>query len=162
MIYVSASAIVRRRPEIVWDVLTDVSSATAWVEGLVELSPHDDEARPGIGYVMHVVRKDGARQVAASSEITAWRERSLLAIETRAGKMLLFDRVTLAPADGGTLLGVYGEIVFGSRIAELFARPHGLLGAVADPWTERVQAIYERSVEALVKRIEATSERPYR
>lgn len=162
MIYVSVEAIVKRRPEIVWEVLTDVSSATAWIEGLVELSPDDEEARPGIGYAMQVVRKEGARQVAASSEITAWRERSLLAIESRAGSMLLFDRVTLEPANEGTLLGVYGEIVFGSRIAELFARPHGLFGAVADPWTDRVQKIYERSVEALVKRIEAMSERPYR
>lgn len=162
MIYVSVEATVKRRPEIVWDVLTDVSSATAWVEGLVELDPEDDDARPGIGYAMHVIRREGARQVAASSEITAWRENSLLAIETRAGSMLLFDRVTLAPTGDGTQLGVYGEIVFGSRIAELFARPHGLFGAVADPWTDRVQGIYERSVEALVKRIEATSERPYR
>ncbi len=163
VIYVSVEATVKRRPEVVWDVLSDVASATAWIEGLVAVEPDDDDARPGVGYTMNVVRRDGARSVAASSEITAWRERSLLAIETRAGGMLFFDRVTLAPVDAAsTRLGVYGEIVFGSRIAELFARPHGLLGAVADPWTERVQAVYQRSVDALVKRIESTSERPYR
>lgn len=161
MIYVSVEHEVRRRPEIVWSVLSDLSSATAWVEGLVEIDA-DDGAAPGVGFSARIVRRDGSRRTAATCEVTAWRPCALVAVETRSGEMLFFDRVTLAPTPDGTHLAVNGEIVFGSRLAELFARPQGLLGAVRDPWAERVQGIYERSVEALVKRIETTTDRPYR
>lgn len=166
MIYVSVEArLVRRPPELVWDALTDLSSSTAWIEGLVEVEL-DDDARPGEGLTMRVVRREGARRIAATAQVTAWEKPSLLAVETRAGSMLFFDRVTLTRVERGTLLGVFGEIASGGGVRTLFEGralfSAGLLGAGRDPWTEHVQKIYERSVEALVKRIETTTERPYR
>ena len=159
MIYVTVERIVRRRPEVVWDFLTDVSTIATWAEGIVEARIAGDVTK-GEGMRIDVVRRDGRRRFDATVEVTAWREHALVALETRTPEMLLLDRATLVPREGGTMLGVYAEIVYGSRVVEFFARPRGLLGSAQEE--PAVQGLYERSVEALVKRIESLSNVPYR
>ena len=157
MIYVSVEALVRRRPEVVWGFLTDVSGLTAWVEGLVEASA---EGEPGVGMRVDVARGVRGRRVDATCEVTAWREPSMLALETRLPGLLVLDRAVLEPTAEGTHLSVASELVFGSALASFFARPRGLLGAPKEE--HPAQGVYERSVLALVKRIEALSAAPYR
>lgn len=159
MIYVTVERTVRRRPAIVWEFLTDVSSVTAWAEGIVEATVAS-ETKNDVGMTIDLVRRDGRSRVEATAEVTAWRPHELLALETRMPGLLLLDRATLAPSAEGTALGVYAEIVFGSPVAEFFARPRGLLGA--SPEAPAVHGVYERSVDALVKRIESLSAVPYR
>jgi uncharacterized protein YndB with AHSA1/START domain len=159
MIYVTVERTVRRRPEIVWDFLTDVSSLAAWAEGIVEATVAA-EPKNDVGMTIDLVRRTGRTRAEATAEVTAWRPPSLLALETRLPGLLLLDRATLAPHPEGTALGVYTEIVYGSALTEFFARPRGLLGA--SPEDPAVQGIYERSIDALVKRIEAMSAVPYR
>jgi uncharacterized protein YndB with AHSA1/START domain len=159
MIYVTVERLVRRRPEIVWEHLTDVTALTAWAEGVVDAKIQGDEPR-GEGTRVDVLWRNGRTRHAATVEVTAWRPPSLLALETRVPGLLLLDRFTLARVPEGTALGVYGEIVTGNRLAELFARPYGLLGG--PPGDESLHGIYDRSVEALVKRIESMSTVPYR
>ncbi len=159
MIYVTVERIVRRRPEIVWEFLTDTSSLTAWIEGAVEATVMSD-AKKGVGLEVEIVRRHGLTTSRATTEVTAWREPTLLALETRLPGMLVLDRATLAPAPDGTALGVYAEIVYASKVEEMMTRPGGLLRASStDP---EVEAVYARSVDALVKRIEAFSAVPYR
>lgn len=162
MLYVTVEASILRRPEIVWEVLTDVPGLTAWVEGLTEAEIVSEEKR-GVGMQVRVTRRTGKKKVhisEATCEVTAWRENALIAVETRVPGLLLLDRVTLTPTKEGTDIGFYAELFFGNSVAELFARPAGMLGgSLEDP---AVQGIYERSVEAFVKRVEALSAKPYR
>jgi hypothetical protein len=162
VLYVTVEAAIARRPEVVWDVLTDVPGLTAWVEGLIEAEVVSEEKR-GVGMRVRVARREGSKKpriAEATCEVTAWREHELLAIETRVPGLLLLDRVTLTRTAEGTDLGFYAELFYGSAFSELFARPVGLLGgSLGDP---AVQGIYERSVEAFVKRVEAISAKPYR
>lgn len=161
MIHVSVEALVRRRAEIVWGILTDTSGLTAWVEGLVEARVVSAAER-GEGLVIEVACMASGKRIEASCEVTAWREPSLLALETRAPGVLVLDRITLAPARHEarcTMLVVTSELFVADPVAAIFARPHGLLGAEREP---DVQGVYERSVDALVKRIEALSAAPYR
>jgi hypothetical protein len=159
VIYVTIERVVRRRPEVVWDFLTDTSSLTAWVEGVVEARVLG-EATSGVGLEVEIVRGAGARAKRAVAEVTAWREASLLAVETRLPEMLVLDRATLAPHPEGTALGVYAEILYSSSVDELLTRPGGLLRA--SPHDAELEGIYARSVDALVKRIESLSAMPYR
>jgi uncharacterized protein YndB with AHSA1/START domain len=159
VIYVTVERIVRRPPELVWDVLTEVAALPAWIEGCTEAEVVSEEER-GVGTLVKLVRQTGKARSVATAEVTAWREARLLALETRIPNLLLLDRAVLEPIKEGTALGVYAEFVFGSAFTEFFARPRGLLGA--SPEEPAVQGIYERSVEALVKRIEALSAIPYR
>jgi uncharacterized protein YndB with AHSA1/START domain len=159
VIYVTVETVVRRRPEVVWAFLTDVSSLPAWIEGVVE-ARIAGAAKEGVGLEVDVVRRTGRRRSRATCEVTAWREPELLALETRAGDILLLDRAVLEPVEEGTKLGVYAELALGGTLASLFARPQGMLGGgdVDLP----IQGIYERSVASLVKRIETSSTAPYR
>ncbi len=159
MIYVTVERTVRRRPEVVWEFLTDPTSLTAWIEGVVEARIVSDIPR-GVGLEVELVRRAGGRTARATCEVTAWREPQLLALETRLPEMLVLDRATLAPHPEGTALGVYAEILFGSMVDELLSRPGGLLRAASnDP---ELEGIYARSVDSLVKRIESMSAVPYR
>ena len=119
MLYVTVEATIARRPEVVWDVLTDVSGLTAWVEGLVEAEIVSQE-KTGVGLRVRVLRREAGKRKAriaeATCEVTAWRDHSLLAIETRLPGLLLLDRVTLTPSKEGTDLGVYAELLFGSKV----------------------------------------------
>jgi uncharacterized protein YndB with AHSA1/START domain len=159
VLYVRVETVVRRRPEIVWDFLTDVASLPAWVEGLVEASVAGEVPR-GAGMRVDLTRHARGRRYDVTCEVTGWREPSLLALETRLANLLLLDSATLEPAPEGTLLVVSGELFFGSPLVELFARPRGLLGG--DENEHEAQGIYERSVRSLVKRIESLSAVPYR
>ena len=76
------------------------------------------------------------------------------------GVLVITYRATLAPCPEGTQLGVYAEVLFKDKIDELLKRPGGLLRA--SPTDPELQGIHERSVDALVKRIEALSAVPYR
>jgi uncharacterized protein YndB with AHSA1/START domain len=158
VIYVTVERVVARRPEVVWEVAADVAALPAWVEGLVEAELRSD--RLEVGAIVDVVRKTGKKRFEAACEITALRPPRMIAVETRLPTLLLLDRLEIEGVDGGSSLAVHSELVFGSRIAEFFARPRGLLGASNED--HAVQGIYERSLDALVKRIEAVSAAPYR
>lgn len=158
MIYVTVERTVARRPEVVWEVLCDVGALPAWVEGLVEAELR--EAELDVGARIDVVRRAGTARVEATCEITALRPPRMVAVETRLPSLLLLDRLELAPSADGTTLAVHSELIYGSRLAEFFARPRGLLGASNEDLA--IQGVYERSVDALVKRIEAVSAVPYR
>jgi uncharacterized protein YndB with AHSA1/START domain len=158
MIHVTVERTVRQRPEVVWEFLTDVSSLSAWVEGLVEATIVG-EIKEEPGMRVDLVRRDAKKRVKATTEVTAWRAPKLLALETRLDGLMLLDRATLEPTTEGTALGVYGEF-YGKRLAELVTRRGGLIGQAPD--NPAIQAIYERSVDALVKRIESLASVPYR
>lgn len=161
MLYVSVEAIARRRPEIVWDVLTDIPASTSWVEGLIEAST-DDDAPPKAGSLLTLKRRAGKKQavVKARAEITVFKPHSLLVIETRAPDLLLLDRMALEPIAEGTLLKVSSEMLFGNKLVNLLTRRSGLFLGSSEP--HPVDGIYERSVQALVKRIETISAAPFR
>ncbi len=167
MIYVTTSVIVPRRPEVVWGFLTDVTRLTVWVEALVKADLATDR-RAGVGMTLDLVHATKRGRTVATSEVTAWREPEFLCVETRYGDALLFDRARLAPvvvapegtgAGTGTELVVESEFMLGSKVAEIFGRPYGLFGAEdRNPF----QPIYERSLAALARMIEAETLRPYR
>jgi len=162
VLYVTVEATVARRPEVVWDVLTDIPGLTAWVEGLTDAEIVSEE-KEGIGLRVRVARREASKRPrisVATCEVTAWRPHTLIAVETRVPNLLLLDRVTLTPTKEGTDLGFHAELFYKGAVSELFARPVGLLGgSLGDP---KVQGIYERSVEAFIKRVEALSAKPYR
>lgn len=162
MLYVSVEAIARRRPEIVWDVLTDIPASTSWVEGLIEAST-DDERPPKAGSLITLKRRAAGKKqavVKARAEITVFKPHSLLVIETRAPDLLLLDRMALEPVAEGTLLKVSSEMLFGNKLVNLLTRRSGLFLGSSEP--HPVDGIYERSVQALVKRIETISAAPFR
>lgn len=158
----TVETLVRRHPAVVWDALTDLSSLPGWVEGLVHASA-TSEVDVGIEIAIEIAsaRRSGPRGeiVRAVSQITRCRPPSLLVVETRAPELLLLDRVTLEPIREGTRLRLDSEVMHSSRLAELAASPRTLLGGRAD---HAAQGIYERSVEALVKRVETSGAVPYR
>lgn len=139
MIYVSVEALVRRRPEVVWGFLTDVSGLTAWVEGLIEASA---EGEPGVGMRVDVARRVRGRRVDATCEVTAWREPSTLALETRLRGVLLLDRAVLEPTAEGTRLEVSSELVLGSAPHDLLLAPTRAAGGPdgGTPGAGRVRA----------------------
>lgn len=157
VLYVTVETIVRRRPEVVWDALTDIASLSAWVEGMVHAKAEGDV---GVGTEVHVTRRTGPRGelVRAACEITRWRPPSLLVVETRAPGVLLLDRVTLEPVPHGTMLRFDAELMYSNKLAEAAVSP-AFLGARGE---HPAQGIYDRSVEALVKRIETSAAVPYR
>jgi uncharacterized protein YndB with AHSA1/START domain len=160
VLYINVEATIRRRPEVVWDVLTDIAALPVWVEGLVEATTSSDAL--AVGVELRISRRSGPRAAVARAvaEVTVCRPPALLVLETRAPGLLFLDRVELAPTSEGTDLRFATEIAYESKLAEAFARPSGLLlGSVHD---HPLDAIYERSVEALVKRVETISAAPYR
>jgi uncharacterized protein YndB with AHSA1/START domain len=159
VIYVTVETVVRRRPEIVWEFLTDVSAIATWAEGVV-LATIAGDVKRGVGLEVEIVGQAGPGRRRATCEVTAWREPELLALETRVPGMLRLDRAVLERVAEGTRLGVYGEIATQDKLSELFARSQGMLGGGAADVP--LQGVYERSVSALVKRIEAFSALPYR
>jgi uncharacterized protein YndB with AHSA1/START domain len=160
VIHVRASAIVRRRPEIVWDFLTDVSALPAWVEGVMEASV-DGQVEGGVGMRIDIARRAAGRRYDATCEVTAWREPSLLALETRLPGLLLLDNATLEVVPEGTLLVLTGEVIAPNNpLAALLSPPRGLLGR--GDRAPAAQGVYERSLTALIKRIESLSAAPYR
>ena len=150
---------VRRRPEIVWEFLTDLSTAATWVEELVSIRPADEE-KLAVGTRLEVERRGPAIVQRVTCEITAWREPSLLALETRLPRVVLLDRITLTPVAEGTQLGVFAELSYGPAAAGLFTRAPGLSEATSKEVT--IRGVYERSIDALVTRIERQSAIPYR
>jgi uncharacterized protein YndB with AHSA1/START domain len=156
VIYVTFERTVRRRPEIVWQFLTDVHASTAWVEELVEVRLVDDDEKLGAGTRLAVERRAPGKIERVTCEITAWREPSLIAVETRLPGALLLDRITLTPVAEGTTLGVFAERIYGG----MPARAPGL----APPTSQEVaiRGAYERSIDALVTRIERDTALPYR
>ena len=161
VLYVTFERLVRRRPDTVWSFLTDLSAVSTWVEGLVDLRVVGD-AEPGVGTRLELARRVTATQKIdhVTSEITAWREPSLLALETRLPKVVLLDRVTLTTVAEGTRLGVFAELNYGGAAAGLFGRAPGL--SEASPRELQIRGIYERSIDAPVTRIEKQSAIPYR
>jgi uncharacterized protein YndB with AHSA1/START domain len=160
VLYISVEAKVRRRPEIVWEVLTDIAALPTWIEGVVEVGT--PETAVAVGMEVRVSRKSGPRAKVsrAVAEVTICRPPALLVLETRAPGLLFLDRVELAATPEGTDLRFAAEIAYQSKLAEAFARPSGLLlGSVQD---HPIDGIYQRSVEALVKRVETISAAPYR
>ena len=168
MIYVTATAVIPRRPEVVWGYLTDVTRLTTWVESLV-LADCVTDQKTGVGVTLDVVRSTRKGRTSATSEVTAWREPELLCVETRFLGALLFDRARLAPvevgpagslgAQMGTELVIESELMVGNKVAEIFGRSRGLFGADD---TNPFQPIYDRSLDALARLIEAETMRPYR
>ena len=160
MLYVTLERLVRRRPETVWTFLTDLTVATTWVEGLIELRTMGD-AVPEVGSRLAVERRNEAGVVErVTSVVTAWREPSLVALETRLPNVVLLDRVTLTSVAEGTRLGVYAELNYGTAVVELFVRSPGL--GKPSPRELAIRGVYERSIDALVTRIERQSAIPYR
>jgi hypothetical protein len=158
VIYVTVQRLVRRRPELVWEHLTDVVALPAWAEGVVEATQATKVER-GVGLEIDIVRRSGKKRHRATAEVTAWREHELVAVETRAPGILLFHRALLERCPDGTQLGFEAELSLPGGLPAIFDRSPGLLGA---PPTPPFQDVYERSIEALVKRIERATEVPYR
>ncbi len=159
MIYVTFERKVRRPPAVVWGFLTDVSALVTWVDALIEAQIAGDQPL-GVGTEIVLERRSPGSIENVRSEITAFREPSLIAIETRVGKLLFLDRLTLEPIPEGTRLGIYVERMYGRRSANIFARQPGL--SVPTPQESSIRKAYERSVEALVERIERDSMLPFR
>lgn len=159
MIYVTFERTIRRPPAVVWGFLTDVGALTTWVDALVEARVLDDQPL-GVGARLVLERRSPGTIEHALPEITAFREPSLIAVETRVEKLLFLDRVTLEPVPEGTRLGIYVERMYGPRSASIFARQPGLSVPSRQEWA--IRKAYERSVEALVERIERESMRPFR
>ncbi|CAN5831190.1 hypothetical protein BH11MYX4_BH11MYX4_42110 [soil metagenome] len=159
MIYVTFERKVRRPPAVVWAFLTDVAALTTWVDELVEVRVMGDEPLR-TGTSLQLERRSSGKIEHVTSEITAFREPTLLAAETRVNKLLFLDRITLTPIPEGTQLGVYAERMYGPRSASIFARQPGL--TVPTPQELSIRGAYERSVDALVTRIERQSAIPYR
>ena len=150
---------VRRSPAVVWGFLTDVSALVTWVDALVEARVAGDQPI-GVGAELVLERRSPGTIENVRCEITAFRAPKLIAVETRVDKRLFLDRLTLEPIPEGTLLGVYVERIYGPRAASLFARQPGL--SVPSPQEWSIRKAYERSVEALVERIERDSMLPFR
>lgn len=159
MIYVTVERLVKRRPEVVWEVLSDVSSLTSWSEGIVEATVASDEKK-GAGMVVTIVARTKGKSVRVNCEVTAWRENALLALEADTPSKSFFHRATLDATPEGTRLGVYAEIMFKDKISGFLAHPGGIFEP--SPAEVERQRMYERSVDALVKRIESLSVVPYR
>lgn len=159
MIYVTFERTVRRRPETVWALMTDLTAAPTWVEGLVDVRV------AGAAKLEVAAWLEVEERVAGSVErfnvlVTAFRPGSLLALETRLASGVLLDRVTLTPVAEGTELGVFAELKSGSGLASALAPAPGLHEASAAE--QAMRTIYERSFDALVTRIERQSAIPYR
>lgn len=159
MIFVRVERLIPRRPEVVWGFLTDVALLPTWVEGLVDAEIAGASER-GVGMCVDVTRRVKGKRSDATTEVTAWVDAKLLAVETRVKDLLLLDRAVLEGRAEGTVLSVESEIFYGSRFIELFARPRGLLGASMDD--PPIQGVYERSVDAFAKLVVAQSAAPYR
>ncbi len=158
MIYVCAGIRIKRAPEIVWGFLTDVSGITRWIHDVFEAERIHE---PGVGMLVDfAMRLKGAR-VDATSEVTAWRPPSLLALETRFRSRLVLDRAELvATPDGDTELTVTSESLERGAIPMMLRRAPGLLGAnnAAPP----LQKNYEQALERLRLLVEAETRTPYR
>jgi len=158
--YLTVEKVVRRRRELVWQVLTDVASLGAWVEGLAEAEILGNED-PDVDARLRVTRRGRADREVHTCEITAWRPPEMLALEAHTERRSVFGRITLEAVPEGTALGVYVEIGKGGGLASFFKPAYGLMWAPSNE-PPAAQAIYERSVAALVARIEAHGERPFR
>lgn len=159
MIYVTLERLVRQRPEVVWDYLTDLAALTSWVETLVEARTVDTD-RPEAGTLLELVRRGTTKIERVVSEITAFRAPSLLALETRRGSMLMLDRASLTAVPEGTRLEIFVERTDQAERGRFFARAPGLRAET--PAEHAIRDLYERSVDALVTRIERHSAAPYR
>lgn len=159
MQYVTVEREIRRRPELVWEALVDVIGFPGWVEGLVDVQLQSDGPLRE-GAVIDLVWRSERKRLAGTAEITAFRPATLLAAETRVAGGLFFDRARLEPEAGFTRLEIVSEVMSGFGVADLFARPRGLLGAPNED--SPLQKSYERSVDAFVKRVEAMTAIPYR
>lgn len=162
MLYVSVERIIHRRPEVVWELMTDVRSVPSWMEWVIsiagaDVTPHG-EAKLGRGVVLEVVARRAARRdmTRARLEITRWEPPTLVVVETRSDDVLLLDRITLSPHELGTNLRVVSEILHQTKLARLTRSPFP--GRDLAP----VEALYERSLDALKKHVEAASAAPYR
>ncbi len=159
MIYVTFERRVRRPPPVVWGYLTDVGALVSWVDALVEAHVLGDQPL-GAGAQLVLERRSPGNIERVRAEVTAFREPSLIAMETRVGKWLFLDRVTLTAVPEGTLLGIFVERMYGPRSASIFARQPGLSVPTPQEWA--IRQAYERSVEALIERIERESLVPFR
>ena len=103
---------------------------------------------------------DAGLAVTEVAEVTGFRRNALLAVETRIGRGLFFDRASLETTAHGTRIEIVGEVMSGFGISEYFARPRGLLGAPNDQTP--LEKAYDRSIASLAKRVTALSAIPYR
>jgi len=158
VLYIGLKRIIRRPPDDVWGFLTDVMSLPSWVSGLVE-ARLCGATRIGAGVLLDIVIDANGKRHVARSEVTRWRQPSLLTVETRARGVLVLDRVALGPIREGTELVVDAELKLGPRLIERFVTARTLGVAEADAAIEQA---YERSLDALVKRVEMVDSIPYR
>ncbi|MBK6462428.1 MAG: hypothetical protein IPF92_15645 [Myxococcales bacterium] len=101
MIYLSAELDIPRKPELVFQVLSDAAAYVAWVEGLVGVE-HEGGPTFDEGSSFDVVFTYGKKKISATTYVTRLRPGALLALETRVrDKLVLMDRVELAPSSGG-------------------------------------------------------------
>lgn len=159
MQYVTAERMIHRPPEIVWGVLTDVQRLTSWIEGLVDARARAEGALE-VGAVIELLWRDERRRIPATSEITGVRPRELLAVETRTDHGLFFDRVRLEADRQGTKLELVAEVMSGAAYGVSFSRPRGILLGPSDDTP--LHRAYDRSLDAFVRVVEATSAVPYR
>jgi hypothetical protein len=160
VIYLSAELDIPRKPELVFQVLSDAAAYLAWVEGLVGVE-HEGAPTFDEGSSFDVVFTYGKKKISATTYVTRLRPGALLALETRVrDKLVLMDRVELAPSSGGTRLGASSELVEDAGLLRLLARSPGLLGA-EEP--ERgPQKVYARSFRQLKALVEQRTAAPYR
>ena len=102
MIYVTFERKVRRPPPVVWGFLTDVGALVSWVDALVEARVRGDQPL-GAGAQLVLERRAPGNVEHVLAEVTAFREPSLIAVETRVNTWLFLDRVTLTAIPEGTL-----------------------------------------------------------
>lgn len=160
MRYVTVERTIQRRPEVVWEILTDATGLTNWIEGLIDARLRFTDEAVSAGTVIELFWQRGKRPLRGTAEVTGFRPGALLAIETRIGDGLFFDRARLEGDGRATRLEIVSEVMSGFGVADFFARPRGLLGAPNED--DALQKLYERSADALVKRIESKSAIPYR
>ena len=158
VLYIGLKRIIRRPPDDVWAFMTDVMSLPSLVSGLVE-ARLCGETQSGTGVLVDIVIDANGKRHLASSEVTRWQQPSLLTIETRARGVLVLDRVALVQIREGTELAVNAELKLGPRLVERFVTARRLGVAEADAAIEQA---YERSLDALVKRVEMVDSIPYR
>ena len=156
MNYVCVSTRIERTPEVVWGFLTDVSGITRWVHDVFEA---ERVKEPGVGMLVDFALRHKGVRVDATSEVTAWRPPSLLALETRFRHRLVLDRAELRPVEGGTEITITSESV-DRGLASALRRAPGLLGANNE--APPLQKNYEQALERLRLLIEAETRSPYR
>ena len=160
MVCLSAEIVIPRKPNLVFSVLADIGAYTTWVEGLREVEhlsgPIFDE-----GSTFDVTFTVGSKKIHATTAISRLRESAFLATETRVReRLVLLDRIELAPCAEGTVCSATSELVEDGGVFRLLSRSTGLLGA-SEP--ERgPQKIYERSFRALNLLVLARTAAPYR